>query len=103
MYKQATGIALVGPCRPVELQSCSIFISVHFRLGVITGNGSVDPIFSRLIPGADDGRVSVERSKVEGMTDLKIVRQHHAFIMNSSEVIKQVVYFLENGRFLIES
>lgn len=72
---------------------------VDFKVGVIAGNGSLNPIFSRLIPGADDGRVSVERSKVEGMTDWLIVRQHHAFIMNSDQVIEQVVYFLENGRF----
>ena len=72
---------------------------VNFCLGVITGNGSVDPIFSRLIPGADDGRVSVERAKVRGMADFLAVPQHHTFIMNNSKVIEQVVFFLKNGKF----
>lgn len=72
---------------------------VDFEVGIIAGNGSLNPIFSRLIPGADDGNVSVERTKVEGMTDFLIVRQHHAFIMNSSEVIEQVLCFLENAKF----
>ncbi len=72
---------------------------VDYEVGVITGNGSLNPIFSRLIPGADDGRVSVERSQVEGMADFIIVPQHHSFIMNSSEVIEQVMCFLENAKF----
>ncbi|MCP4539138.1 MAG: alpha/beta hydrolase [Chloroflexi bacterium] len=72
---------------------------VDFEVGVITGDGSLNPIFSHLIPGADDGRVSVKRSQVEGMADLTIVPQHHSFIMNSSEVVEQVICFLKKGQF----
>jgi len=72
---------------------------VDFVVGVIMGSGSPDPIFSRLIPGADDGRISVERAKVEGMTDFMTVPRHHTFIMNSSDVIEQAVFFLENAKF----
>ncbi|MDY7080446.1 MAG: alpha/beta hydrolase [Chloroflexota bacterium] len=72
---------------------------VNFEVGIIAGNGSRNPVFSRLIPGADDGRVSVERSKVAGMADFLIVPQHHTCIMNSSQVLAQVIYFLENGEF----
>jgi len=73
---------------------------VDFELGIIVGNRSLNLILSHLIPGEDDGRVSVERSKVEGMADFLIVPQAHPFIMNSPEVIEQTVYFLEHGRFL---
>lgn len=72
---------------------------VGFEVGIIAGNKSLNPIFSRLIPGADDGRVSVTRSKVGGMTDFLVVPRHHTLIMNSSQVIEQVIYFLKNGEF----
>ena len=98
LFKIATGPS--GQQLGTELSSIPNALGpVNFEVGIIAGNGSLNPIFSHLIPGPDDGRVSVERSKVEGMTDLLIVRQHHSFIMNSSKVIEQVVCFLEGGSF----
>ena len=72
---------------------------VKFELGVITGNLSFNPLFSYMIPGEDDGLISVERAKVKGMRDFLVVPHMHAFIMNSDEVRKQITYFLQNGQF----
>ena len=72
---------------------------VNFELGVITGNATLNPLYSYLIPGEDDGKVSVERAKVKGMKDFLVVPHSHTFIMNSDEVREQIVYFLEYGQF----
>lgn len=72
---------------------------VDFELGIITGNRSINPVFSWMIPGDDDGQVSVDGARIEGMADFLVVPHTHTFIMNSPEVIRQTVHFLEHGSF----
>ena len=73
--------------------------AVDFPLGVITGNRSLNPLFSAWIPGPDDGKVSVSRAPVDGMTDFLVVPHSHSFIMRSPQVGAQVVHFLRHGQF----
>ncbi|MBU3916540.1 alpha/beta hydrolase, partial [bacterium] len=72
---------------------------VDFKLGVITGNKSINLILSLLIPGDDDGKVSIENAKVAGMSDFLVLPHSHPFIMNSDDVIHQTKYFLKYGSF----
>lgn len=72
---------------------------VDFELGVITGSLSFNPASSMVIPGPDDGVVSVESAKVKGMTDFIVMPNSHTFIMKSKSVIKQIIHFLEHGEF----
>ncbi len=69
------------------------------EIGVIAGNFTSDPWFSPIIPGADDGKVSVERAQLAEMQDFLVVESGHTFIMRDAEVIDQIVYFLRAGKF----
>ncbi len=73
--------------------------SVDFPLGIIAGNRTFNPILSLSLPNPDDGKVSVESTKVDGMTDFIEVPHTHTFIMRSEQVIQQVIYFLQHGKF----
>lgn len=72
---------------------------VDFELGVIAGDRSINWINSLMINGPDDGKVSVARTKVEGMKEHLVVHATHPFIMKSRRVADSVIRFLEFGSF----
>ncbi len=74
---------------------------VAYPVGVITGDryAFFDTWFSYILPGKDDGKVSVESAKVDGMRDFLVVHESHPFIMNSRYVQAETLYFLRHGVF----
>ena len=71
----------------------------NFDLGIIAGTRSINLILSTLIPGVDDGKVSVESARLQGMSDFLTVPATHPLMMKDEEVMRQTLHFLEQGRF----
>jgi triacylglycerol lipase len=71
----------------------------NFPVGIIAGDRSINWINSLLIPGSDDGKVSVDRTKLAGMSDHIVIHATHPFIMRNREAIRQTIQFLRTGSF----
>ncbi len=69
-----------------------------YPVGVIAGvanRGNNDP----WLPGADDGLVTVEATRLEGMSDFIVIRTGHTFMRYDRDVARQTINFLNEGEF----
>jgi hypothetical protein len=74
---------------------------VSYETGVIAGDvhSPLDNWLSEIIPGEDDGKVSVDTARVDGMRDFIVLPYTHISIMKEPEVIIQTLIFLGAGKF----
>jgi pimeloyl-ACP methyl ester carboxylesterase len=72
---------------------------VDYPVGIIAGNRSVYPLASALLPRPNDGRVSVENTKLDGMADHIVIGASHPWLPRNALAIGQTMAFLRDGRF----
>lgn len=74
---------------------------VDYPVGIITGNrySFIDAWTADVFDGPHDGKVSVSRAAVDGMSDFLVVPYAHPFILKREEVIVNTVRFLQHGNF----
>jgi len=73
---------------------------LDYPVGIIAGLRTLDPIASTFIlPRPNDGRVSVQSSKLERMTDHITVKASHTGLVRHPMAITQTIAFLHAGQF----
>ncbi|MGI9287840.1 MAG: esterase/lipase family protein [Pseudomonadales bacterium] len=72
---------------------------VTYPVGVVAGTRTINLLLSQYLPNPDDGKVSVENTKVEGMADFIEFPVSHPFIMRRDAVIEQALAFIATGKF----
>lgn len=75
------------------------FGKVNYDLGIIAGKTWINPIFSTILPGLDDGIVSVESTKLEGMNDHIVMNFPHTPGVQYKKVANMVISYLKDGKF----
>ena len=70
----------------------------YYPVGIIAGVVKSE-LNDTVIPGKDDGVVSVEATKIDGMTDFIIIETGHSRMRYDSEVADQTIEFIKNGVF----
>lgn len=71
-----------------------------YDVGVIAGNRGWPYLLTRLvIPGAHDGMVAVEKTRMAGMKDHVVVNATHSLIVWRPSVQQMAIGFLKNGTF----
>lgn len=75
---------------------------IDYDAGAIAGTWTIDPVSYFIIPGKNDGKVSVESTKIEGLKDHLVLPVTHTFLPLNDDVIQQTIAFVENGTFLRE-
>ncbi|MBG90486.1 MAG: hypothetical protein CL521_01555 [Actinobacteria bacterium] len=73
----------------------------QYPIGIISGSKSWNPLFSAIIPGPDDGKVSVKSTQMDPQHGHLHRHVSHSFLMNDPDVIRQTRHFLKTGHFQV--
>lgn len=91
------------PGRQINIDSKSYVHGLEqksrYDLGIISGSRSMNPLSFFLIKDKNDGFVSVDRTKSEGMKDHVILQTSHHGLLVDGRAVKKTLSFLSRGEF----
>lgn len=69
------------------------------EIGILAGTRTINWFLSMLIPGRNDGKVAVERTRLDIPHTFRDIACSHPFLMSDREAIRETLCFLRHGRF----
>ncbi len=83
LIKRSQSASAAERCLNLKLRHYRLPGEVDYPPGIVAGDRFLDPMGLQMIPGRNDGRVSVERTRLAGMADhLTIHATHHGMVRN---------------------
>lgn len=76
-----------------------IFGEVYYECGIIAGSLPLDPCFVFMRGKQNDGKVTVESTKIVGMQDHIIVKVPHWYQSRSKKIWFNILHFLKHSSF----
>jgi len=70
-----------------------------FEFGVLAGGKSDDKGYNPLLPGDDDGVITVESTRLPGARDFRVIPVMHTFFMDNTKAQELTLQFLNQGHF----
>jgi len=87
------GAALGSRGHPAQLPN----IPSHIETAVIMGNRSCIPLFRKLLQAENDGIVSVQNGRLEGLRGYSVINADHTFIQLHPQTLQLAIPFLKSG------
>lgn len=95
-------LALLGPSGKAlssqNLTSILPALPTGLEAAVIMGRRGTIPFFRKILTEENDGIVSVETGRIEGLCGFSVIDADHTFIQMHPEAIRQTIDFLKTGR-----
>jgi pimeloyl-ACP methyl ester carboxylesterase len=70
----------------------------EFEFAIIAGGKGTLKGYNPLVPGDDDGTVSVNSTRLEGAADFILLGGIHSFLMRQKPVIEATIRFIRDGK-----
>lgn len=70
-----------------------------FEFGILAGGRSAAKGYNPLLPGDNDGTVTVSSTRLPGATDFILLPVIHSFLMTDQSCISATLHFLKHGHF----
>jgi len=71
-----------------------------FEFGIVAGGMGNDQGLNPMLPGDDDGVVTVASTRLAGASDFVVVPVLHSLLVNDARVLRYTLRFLQHGHFV---